>query len=50
MPWQTDNFGVLQHINSEVYCLQVPQEIPMSPHAFASQQPPNPTPFDFNIL
>ena len=30
-----------QHLNGEAYHLQVPQETPMSPHAYVSQQPPN---------
>ena len=46
--WQTDNFGILQHPNNEVYHSQRPYETPVSSHAYVGQQPPNLTPFDFN--
>ena len=45
--WQTKNFGIPQHSNNEAYHLQRPYEIPVSPHAYVGQHPPNPTPFDF---
>ena len=45
---QTNSFGIPQHQNNEAYHSQSPYETPVSPYAYVGQQPPNPTPFDFN--
>ena len=46
--WQTNNFCLPQHSNNDIYHSHIPFERPMSPHDYVNQQPPNPTPFDFN--
>ena len=48
LSWQTNNFGIPQHPNNDAYHSQRPCETPVFPHAYVNQQPPNPTPFDFN--
>ena len=48
MSWQTKNFDIPQHSNNEAYHSQRLYEIPVYPHAYVNQQPPNLTPFDFN--
>ena len=38
----------LAYHSNGAYHSQRPYEAPTSPHAYVNQQPPNPTPFDFN--
>ena len=46
--WQTDDFGVTQHLNWEAYHLQVLQETATIPHTNVNPHRPNPSPFYFN--
>ena len=48
--WQTNNFGIPQQSNNEVYHSQRCYERPTSPYAYVNQQPATQTPFDFNQL
>ena len=43
--WQTNNFGIPQNFNNDMYHPKTPYETPTSLHAYVNQQPPNPYPF-----
>ena len=46
--WPTNNYGIPQQSKNDAYHSQRLYVTPTSPHAYVNQQPPNPTPFDFN--
>ena len=48
--WPTNNLGMPQQSNNDVYHSQRPYETPTSPHAYINQQPSSHTTFDFNQL
>ena len=48
LAWLTNDFGMPQQFNNDVYHSQKHYGTPTSPHTDVNQQPPSQNPFDFN--
>ena len=48
-PGEASNTGIPKQSNNEACIIYRDlMKVPTSPHAYVNQQPPNPTPFNFN--